>query len=108
MPQKMLITQFNYSLSHDEFRSVLDSVADAFTKVPGCVWKIWLIDEEKNEGGAVYLFNDAASLEAFKNSELVASVRSHPALSNFHFRETDIVKGPSEVTKAPLVDMAMA
>lgn len=108
MPQKILITKFNYNLPAQEFKNLLSSVAGEFVKVPGCQWKIWLIDEEKNEGGAVYLFRDGEALETFKASPLVASVLSHPALSNFDFRETDIVKEPSEITKAPLMEMDFA
>lgn len=108
MAQKILITKFNYNLPADEFKNLLSAVAKDFANVPGCQWKIWLIDEEKNEGGAVYLFKNEEALEIFKASALVASVVSHPALSNFEFRETDIVKGPSEITKAPLMDMAVA
>lgn len=108
MSQKILITKFNYNLPEQEFRNLLSSVAGEFVKVPGCQWKIWLIDNEKKEGGAVYLFRDQEALETFKASPLVASVLSHPALSNFDFRETDIVKDPSEITKAPLMEMDFA
>ena len=108
MSQKMLVTKFNYSLTAQEFRNLLSSVAPEFAKVPGCQWKIWLIDEEKNEGGAVYLFENETALENFKASPLVSSVVSHPALSNFDFRVTDIVKDASAVTRAPLMEMAEA
>jgi hypothetical protein len=108
MSQKILITKFNYNLPANEFKNLLSSVAQDFANVPGCQWKIWLIDEEKNEGGAVYLFKDEEALQTFKASPLVAAVVSHPALSNFDFRETDIVKEPSEITKAPLMQMAVA
>jgi hypothetical protein len=104
MTQKILITKFNYNLPHAEFRSLLLSVADNFATVPGCVWKIWLIDEEKNEGGAVYLFDDNDALETFKASPLVQSVVSHPALSNFDFRITDILTEASIITRAPLTN----
>jgi len=108
MSQKILVTKFNYSLPADEFKKLLSAVAPDFANVPGCVWKIWLVDEEKNEGGAVYLFKDTAALENFKASPLVASVLAHPALSNFNFRETDIVKEASEITRAPLMEMTVS
>jgi len=104
MPQKILITKYNYSMPHSEFRDLLSSVAGDFAKVPGCQWKIWLIDEEKKEAGAIYLFNGEEALEDFKASPLVQGVLSHPALSNFNFRETDIVKEPGLITNAPIFD----
>src|SRR5690348_9466131 len=108
MSQKMLVTKFNYSLQAEEFKALLSAVAPEFATVPGCQWKIWLIDEAKNEGGAVYLFESQEALENFKASPLVESVVSHPALSNFDFRETGIVKEASILTRAPLMEMADA
>jgi hypothetical protein len=108
MSQKILVTKFNYNLPHQEFRNLLSTVAPDFAEVPGCQWKICLIDEEKSEGGAVYLFNDQEALDSFKTSPLVQSVLSHPALSNFHFRETDIVKEASLLTRAPIMDAVVA
>lgn len=108
MTQKILITKFNYSLPHSQFRDLLLSVAGDFAKVPGCEWKIWLIDEEKKEGGAVYLFSSEKELSAFKESPLVLSVLSHPALSNFDFRETDMVKEPGVITRAPVSESLIA
>lgn len=108
MSQKILITKFNYNLPHQEFKNLLFSVASDFAEVPGCHWKICLIDEEKNEGGAVYLFTNQNALDNFKASPLVQSVLSHPALSNFHFRETDIVKEASLITRAPILDAVVA
>ena len=108
MTSKILVTKFRYNLPHAEFRNLLFSVSEEFAKVPGCEWKIWLIDEEKNEGGAVYLFDDEAALDAFKESPLVQSVMAHPALSDFDFRVTDIVANASRVTRAPLAEKATA
>jgi len=108
MSQKILITKYNYNLSEQEFRTLLSEVAGEFAKVSGCQWKIWLIDEEKKEGGAVYLFDDEKSLEEFKASSLVQGVLSHPALSNFNFRETDVVNGPSIITRAPIMQGVVA
>jgi hypothetical protein len=79
-----------------------NEVAPAFAEVPGCDWKLWIIDEAKNEGGAVYLFRDESSLKQFLDSPLVASVLSNPALENFDLRATDVIPGLSEVTHAPI------
>jgi len=67
-----------------------------------------LIDEEKKEGGAIYLFVSEEALEAFKASPLVQSVLSHPALDNFDFRVTDMVMEPGVITKAPVSEPVMA
>ena len=102
MSQKILVTNFTYNVTRTEYEKMTKELAQAFADVPGCVWKIWTINEETMEAGAVYLFKDDDALQNFKSSKLVASVLSHPALSNFDFRERDILKEISEITRAPL------
>ncbi len=51
MPQKMLITNYNYSVSREEYENTINQIAQAFADVPGCLWKIWMIDEEKKKQG---------------------------------------------------------
>ncbi len=102
MSQKILVTNYSFSVSREEFETMASELGPAFADVPGCLWKIWLIDGEKKEAGAVYLFEDEMSLQNFKSSPLVASVLSHPALSNFDLKERDILEEVSEVTHAPL------
>jgi len=103
MSQKMLVTNYNYSVSLEEYQQMTSQLAQEFADVPGCLWKIWLIDNEKKEAGAIYLFEDEASLQKFKSSPLVAAVLSHPALSNFDLKERDVLKEVSEITRAPLM-----
>jgi quinol monooxygenase YgiN len=102
MSQKILVTNFNYSVSREELENMTSELAPAFANVPGCLWKIWLFDDEKKEAGAVYLFEDEKALQDFKSSPLVAAVLSHPALSNFDLKERDILKKVSAITRAPL------
>jgi quinol monooxygenase YgiN len=102
MSQKMLVTSYNYSVSREEFENMASELGQPFADVPGCLWKIWLIDDAKKEAGAVYLFENEKALQDFKSSPLVASVLSHPALSNFDLKERDILSDVSRVTRAPL------
>ena len=102
MAQKILVTNYNFSVSADEFEGMASELAPAFADGPGCLWKIWLIDAPTKQAGAVYLFKDDESLQTFKSSPLVASVLSHPALSNFDLKERDILVEPSDITFAPL------
>ena len=104
MSQKMLVTNYNYNVSLEEYRKMTSQLGQAFAEVPGCLWKIWLVDDTKKEAGAIYLFNDEDALKTFKESSLVASVLSHPALSNFDLKERDILEEVSEITRAPLMN----
>jgi len=79
--------------------------APKFSKIPGCCWKIWLINEDQKEAGGVYLFESAAELELFLKSDLFASVVNNPAFSNLHTDTFSVVEAVSVITGAPLVKM---
>ena len=102
MAQKLLVTDYHYTCSTEEMEATLAALAPAFAQVPGCLWKITLLDAAQQQAGGVYLFRDEAALDAFKAGPLVAQVLAHPALSNFDLKTRDILREISEVTRAPL------
>ena len=98
----VLQVNFKYSMTTDEFRQAGDALADPFAAVPGCRWKIWLLDEANSAAGGIYLFESKAALDDMLASPLWASVGAHPALSDFSIKSWDILEGPSLVTRAPI------
>lgn len=102
MSQQILQVNFTFHVSRNEYEDTVAPLADDFAKVPGCQWKIWLMNEKNKEAGGLYLFDDEKSLEQFKASPLVASVVSHPALSDFNMKQFDVLENVSAVTHAPL------
>jgi Putative mono-oxygenase ydhR len=108
MSQKILITKFRFSVSPKEFKEQLQKVAPAFAGIPGCQWKIWTVDEDRNEGGGIYLFQTQKALDDFLESPLLAGVKSDPTLSNLEMRIVDVAKEASEITRAPLMETTIA
>ena len=107
MAQQILQVNFNFNVSREQYESTVAPLAQDFANVPGCIWKIWLVNEENREAGGIYLFADESSVESFKSSPLVASVLRHPALSNFNIKQFGVLEGISRTTRAPLAQ-AMA
>jgi hypothetical protein len=77
-------------------------MANDFSAVRGCRWKIWLMNEAESEAGGVYLFEDDASLKTFLESPLVAQVTSHPALSDFSVKQFDVMEAVTKITRGPI------
>ena len=71
MTKKVFTTKFNYSMPTEELKKIMPAVAPKFSEIPGCNWKIWLINEDHKEAGGVYLFESATELEQFLNSNLL-------------------------------------
>lgn len=102
MQPQILQVNFTFDVSRDEYEQIVSPLAADFAKVPGCCWKIWLMNENKNEAGGIYLFESAQATEEFKASPLVAAVLNHPALANFNIKQFDVLEEVSAVTNAPL------
>ena len=103
MTKKVLTTRFNYSMPTEELKKIMPSVAPKFSEIPGCSWKIWLINEDRKEAGGVYLFESATELEQFLNSNLFASVANNPAFSNLQTNTFGVAEAASVITDAPLM-----
>jgi len=102
MTKKILTTKFKYNLPTEELKKVMPVLAPKFSEISGCRWKIWLINEDRKEAGGVYLFESATELGQFLNSNLLASVKNNPALSNFEINTFSVEEAASVITGAPL------
>ena len=102
MSAKILQVNFKFNVTRDEYEQAVAPLADEFAEVRGCRWKIWLINDTEREAGGIYLFDDEASMRAMLDSELIAGVVSHPALSDFSVKQFDILEDVSRTTRAPI------
>lgn len=102
MSGKMLQLNFKYSVTREEYEAAVSPLAEAFAAVSGLQWKVWIINEDETTAGAIYLFEDEAALGAFLESDLAASVLSHPALSDFEAKPFDIMAKQTAVTRGPV------
>ena len=91
--------QFDLRCTPAQFRDHADHAAGAFAAVPGLLWKVWLLDEERGRGGGVYLFADRAAATAYLEGPIVASIRANPALAGVEVRLFDVLEGPSVITR---------
>ena len=108
MAHQILQVNFKFNISRTQFEETASSIAQAFAEVPGCVWKVWLMNEAESEGGGIYLFADEAAVENYKASPLIAAVLSNPALSDFSVKQFEVLEEVSRVTRAPLSATAAA
>ncbi|MSQ20899.1 MAG: hypothetical protein EXR39_15425 [Betaproteobacteria bacterium] len=65
MSTKILQINFKFNVARDVYERTVAPMASDFAAVPGCRWKIWLMNEAESEAGGIYLFDDAASLDAY-------------------------------------------
>lgn len=103
----VVITTFRLKdWSEEEYRQLCAEVAPAFADVPGLLAKIFIADAETGTYGGVKLFRERDSAEAFKRSELFASVGAHPHLDEIAVRDFGVLEEPTQVTRG-LVSVAV-
>ena len=105
MTKKVFTTKFNYSMPTEELKKIMPAVAPKFSAIPGCCWKIWLINEDRKEAGGVYLFESATELEQYLNSNLFAAVINNPAYSNLQTSTFGVLEAASVITGTLLSKM---
>ena len=104
------VMQLNFKLhvSAAEYEQAVSALADQFAALEGLRWKIWMINAAEQEAGGIYLFDDAASVQAFLEGPLAALVTSHPALSNFSVKQFDVMGDLTSITRGPVMERAVA
>jgi len=102
MSGQVLQINFSFSVSRAEYEEAADQLAQSFADLSGLRWKIWLMDETKNEAGGIYFFEDETSLQDYLKSPLAEQVTNHPALSNFSVKAFEVMSSPTSVTRGPV------
>ena len=99
----VLQLNFTFDVTADEYKEIVAPFAEPISNVDGLLWKVWIINDD-GEAGGIYLFENAESLDAYMNSEIVADVVSLPQLDNFVVKPFQVMTEPSAITHAPLGD----
>jgi heme-degrading monooxygenase HmoA len=69
-----LIVRFKSRLSYEEVLKIAEDRADRFRALDGLAQKYYLNYAEKDEYGAVYLWESEEALQQFRDSELAATI----------------------------------
>jgi putative monooxygenase ydhR len=102
MSEQLLQINFGLNVTPAEYRAFAASVAETVAQVPGLRWKVWFLDENARAAGGIYLFEDEPTLEAYLASDIVNTVRTHPALRNATFKHAAVMPEVTAVTRGPV------
>lgn len=73
--------------------------APILAKVNGLISKVWLADNNKNEYGGFYLWENKAKMEDFMQSDLVKTVVSRDFVKNVRSIGYEVNKPASTITR---------
>ena len=103
--KEILQINFKFNIPRAELEKALLQAAPRFGPsgdVKGLEWKIWLINETEKSSGGIYLFKDEASLETFLKGEIIAGLKTNPAISDIEAEVFDILPEHTRITRGPV------
>jgi hypothetical protein len=102
MSKKILQVNFKMKITGAQYKKTYESAASVLAAVPGLVWKVWIVNDQEHETGGIYLFDSEASMKAFMDGEIVASVMANSNFSDFSVKTFDIIEDLSAITRGPV------
>src|SRR4051812_6066394 len=102
MSQQILEGNMNFSIPRADLETAWLGEAPPLADTPGLLWKVWLMNEEKNEAGGIFLFENEDALRAYVGGPIVTALKASPAVSNISAKPFDVLADHSAVTRAPL------
>jgi hypothetical protein len=104
------IVQINFRLNvpADEYERIATPLGDAFASVDGLQWKIWLLNPAEKEAGGIYLFRDAAAVDAFLTGPLAAQVKAAPFLRDLSVKRFEVMDELTAATRGPVATVVSA
>jgi hypothetical protein len=102
MAAQILQINFKYNVPTADLKNAFSSMVDQIAETPGLRWKVWILNEKDQEGGGIYLFDDAASVQAYLGGPIVAGIKAHPALSDISAKVFDVIGDLTKVTRGPV------
>ena len=49
MAQQILQVNFKFNVPREQYENTVSPMAQDFANVPGCLWKVWLMNEKESE-----------------------------------------------------------
>jgi hypothetical protein len=102
MSQKILQVNLKFSIPRADLEAAWLPVAQPIADVPGLRWKIWLMNENENTAGGIYLFENEAAVQAYMAGPIVAALMASPVLSNIEAKVFDMLESHTAITCGPV------
>ena len=102
MAKKLLQINFKFDGTADELAKAFLPVAQPIADQPGLKWKVWCWNDDARECAGEYLFEDAASVNAYLDGPIVVQVKAHPSISDLSAKVFDVMEEPTAITRGPV------
>jgi hypothetical protein len=102
MSKKILQINSRSNIPAAELLEEFAGAAIPISAVPGLVWKIFALDEERGEAAGLYLFEDSAALVAYLTGPIMEAMKSKAAFGDIEVKTFDVAEEATRVTRGPI------
>ena len=102
MSVKVLQINFKFKIPSADLKNGLAPFVNDIAAVSGLRWKIWIMNEQENEAGGIYLFDDEDSMQAYLEGPIIAGLKTNPALSDISAKQFNVVEDFTTDTRGPI------
>jgi putative monooxygenase ydhR len=85
-------------LDPEDYRAHCDTVAPAFTEIPGLRAKAWLANGATNTYGGVYAWENREAMHAYLRGPVFGALRTNPGIAEVTTRDFSVLEGPTRAT----------
>jgi hypothetical protein len=86
-------------LEPDAYRAHCESLAPAFTELPGLRAKAWLANPATNTYGGVYAWESRKTMEAYIGGPIFGALLATPGVADVTTRDFGVLERPTEITR---------
>jgi len=102
MAETIVQINFKFAGSKAEYLETFSGLAADIAATPGLRWKVWPWNDDERVGGGIYLFEDAASAQAYLQGPIAAGLGQHPALSDLSIKQFEVLGDLTAITRGPV------
>lgn len=102
MSIKVLQINLKFNIPSADLKNGLAPFVNDIAAVPGLRWKVWIMNEQENEAGGIYLFEDKGSLQAYLEGPIIAGLKANPAISDISAKQFSVVEDFTIDTRGPI------
>lgn len=102
MSQQILQVNLDFSVPQSDLEAAWLEAAPSVAESAGLLWKVWLINKERNEAGGIYLFETREAAETYMAGPIVDALKGSPAVSNISAKLFDVMVEHSVITRGPV------
>ncbi len=95
---RLVCTNFRVKIAWPDYERLCVEVAEQIAAIPGLIWKAWVVNETRQEGGGIYLFDSEETAANFLQGPIIAHLENHPAFEDVRIKSLSLLAEPSRLT----------